>query len=67
MANRRQYPALQLRGSNYEIAETRVPGGERLIEIGLINIDRGCFKKSAKEKEILKVAKLNCRLDELKR
>jgi len=50
--------------SNYEIAE-RIPGEKKII-IGFINIDRACFKKSAKERDILKLAKLQCRLDEMK-
>lgn len=66
MANRRQYPALQLRGKNYEVAEYREPG-ERIRTIGIVRIDRQIFKKSAKEKEILKLAKLQCKIDEMKR
>ena len=66
MANRQKYPALQLRGSSYEIAEARVPG-DPIIEIGFVDIDRSVFKKSKHEKEILKLAKLQCKIDEMKR
>lgn len=66
MANRRQYPALQLRGTAYKIAEIREPG-EPLRQIGFIDTDYSCFKKSAKEKEVLKLAKLQCKIDSMKR
>lgn len=63
---KKYFSALRLRGSSYEIAETREPG-DPVIEIGFIDIDRSVFKKSIKEKEILKLAKLQCKADEMKR
>lgn len=66
MANRQKYPALQLRGERYQIAESREPG-DPIIKIGFVDIDRTIFKKTAKEKEILRLAKLQCKADELRR
>lgn len=67
MANRQKYPTIQLRGSSYEIAEHWREPGEQVRQIGEIEIDRSCFKKTAKEKEILKLAKMQCKDDEMKR
>ena len=66
MANRQKYPALQLRGERYQIAESREPGDAVRI-IGLVKIDRSVFKKTPKEKEILKLAKLQSKLLDFKR
>lgn len=66
MANRQKYPLLQLRGSGYKFAEMREPG-DPIIEIGFINIDRSVFKKSTKEKEVLKLAKIQSKIDQMKK
>lgn len=66
MANRQKYPAIQLRGNNYEVAESREPG-ERVRKIGIISIDRSVFHHSRKEKDLLKIAKLQCKIDELRK
>lgn len=62
---KKYFSTLKLRGNSYELAE-RVPG-EPLIEIGYIDIDYSCFKKSKKEKELLKLAKLQNKLDEIRK
>jgi hypothetical protein len=41
--------------------------GDAVRKIGVFSIDRSVFKKTAKEKELLKLAKLNCKLLDLKR
>ena len=41
--------------------------GERIIRIGLVKINRSVFKKTAEEKEILKLAKLQAKLEDFKR
>lgn len=63
---KKYFSSLKLRGNDYEITSAREPG-ERVRKIGIISIDRQCFKKNAKEKEVLKLAKLQCKIDEMKR
>jgi hypothetical protein len=63
---KKYFPALKLRGESYKIAESREPG-ERIRTIGIVQIDRTVFKKSKQEKEILKLAKLQSKIDEMKR
>lgn len=63
---RKKYPLSNLRGSNsYEFAEMREPG-ERIRTIGIVQIDRSIFQKSKKEKELLKLAKLQAK-DEIRK
>ena len=68
MAIRQKYPLLNLRGTNYEVAEVRVPGEKRriIIEDNFI-CDYKCFQKSKKERELLKIAKAQSKLEEMKR
>lgn len=57
---------LRDKGHEIELPESREPG-DPIIKIGYVNIDRTVFKKTAKEKEILKLAKLQAKLEDLKR
>jgi hypothetical protein len=62
---------LVLRGKRHdfelpEFMESREPG-DPVRQIGFVDIDRTIFKKTAKEKEILKLAKLQAKLKDLKR
>jgi hypothetical protein len=41
--------------------------GDPIIEIGYVDIDRNCFKKSKSEREALKLAKIQSKMDELRR
>lgn len=59
---RHKYPAIKLKKNNYEVTE-RVPG-ERIRTIGVIHIDRSVFKKSKKERELLKIAKSEARIED---
>lgn len=61
---KKYFPTLRLRRDNYEIMEHEAR--ERRIIEGKILIDYSCFQKSKKEREILKLAKLQCKIDELK-
>ena len=65
MAARQKYPLLNLRHNDYEVAE-REPSGRRIIE-GKISIDYSCFKKDSREKLLIKCAKAQYKLDQLKR
>jgi len=56
-----KYPLLQLKSDNYEIDEPE-PRERRIIE-GKINIDRSVFKKSKKERELLKLAKMEAKIE----
>ena len=56
-----KYPLLQLKSDNYEIDEPE-PRERRIIE-GKINIDRSVFKKSKKERELLKLAKMGAKIE----
>ncbi len=58
---KKYFPTLNLRHSDYEV-ESREPG-ERIRSVGVVKIDRSVFKKSKKEKELLKLAKLQYKVD----
>lgn len=66
MAARTKYPLLNLRGANYEFSESREPG-ERVRTIGIIDIDYSVFRKDKHERDILKLAKLQCKAEEMKK
>lgn len=61
-----KYRDYSLRGEEYELPGERILG-ERIREIGVIDIDRNVFKKTKHEKEILKLAKWQAKLDELRK
>jgi len=63
----KKYPLLNLRGSNYKVAEERIPGEKKRIIEGNLIVDRSCFAKTKREKAILKLAKLQCKIDELRK
>ena len=60
-----KYKKIVLHNEPY-ITTMREPG-ERIIRIGLVKIDRSCWSKTPKEKEALKLAKLQAKLEDLKR
>jgi hypothetical protein len=51
---------VQVDKRQYKIPGSRI-SGERIIEIGRINIDYSCFKKTPEEKLRLKLAKLSAK------
>ena len=69
MAKQRQkYPALQLRSDHsYHVAENRRESGDPLRQVVYIDTDYKCFKKSKKEKLILKLAKLEAKREDMKK
>lgn len=64
---KKYFPSLKLRGSDYEVAENRISGEKKRIIMESVSKSFEIYKKSKAEKEVLKLAKLNCRLDEMKR
>ena len=56
------------RDEYYNVNNEKVTVGEtkRCIEGGLI-VDYGCFKKTKAEKEILKLAKLQAKIDDMRK
>jgi len=63
-----KYRVFGLRNDDYSIPSysEREPG-DPIRKIGFVSIDRSVFKHSKKEKEILKLAKLQAKLEDLKR
>jgi hypothetical protein len=57
-----KYRTLRLRGEDYETPGERMPGEKRIIVEGP-DIDYSCFKKSTAEKEVLKLVKLQSKLE----
>ena len=66
MATREKYPKFQLQHHFEDALPSRQPG-ERLIEIGYVDIDYKTFRKSPAEKAQLKAAKAQAKYDEMKR
>jgi cell shape-determining protein MreC len=66
MPQKQKYKVFQLHDENYETAGERMAGEPRRIVTG-IAIDFSVFKHSAKEKELLKLAKAECKREEMKR
>ena len=67
MAARQKYPLLNLRGSNYEVAEYREPGEWKRIITESVSKSFEIYKQTKAEKEVLKLAKLLCKADEMKK
>jgi hypothetical protein len=64
MGNRRKYPPLQLRNSRLEVIEFQESDERRIIR-GNLDIDYRCFRKNSREKDALKLAKLQSKIDDL--
>jgi hypothetical protein len=62
---KKYFPKLKLNHNDYEIPD-RLPG-ERIREIGFVDIDRSVFKKTKAEKLQLKFAKSQAKIDEMRR
>ena len=62
MSKKPKYRAYLLRDDYYELPVERIPGEKKII-VGKVNIDYKCFQKTAREKEVLKVAKAQARLE----
>lgn len=62
-----KYRVYGLKNDDYSIPGygEREPG-DKVIEIGELQIDRSCWKKSKLERELLRIAKIQCKMDELK-
>lgn len=61
LPQKEKYKKFGLHHNEPYITTQREPG-DRVRKIGIVSIDRSVFKKTAKEKEILKLAKLQCKL-----
>lgn len=52
--------------STFVLNESREPG-QRIRTLGVVNIDRSVFKKDKRERAQLKEAKLQCKIEAMKK
>jgi hypothetical protein len=66
MSTREKYPKFQLQHHFEDALPQRQPG-ERLIEIGYVDIDYKTFKKNPAERAQLKAAKAQAKYEEIRK
>jgi hypothetical protein len=65
VAQKQKYKYFKLHDEDYETQIQRMLGEPKRI-IGTVDIDFSCFAKSPQERELLKLAKMECKRDEMK-